>query len=83
MTSGLHPKWTATQKAASKYKQTKFGEGVRLDTLETELNRRLLRKERRENDRQLSEIQLTRRERERESHSVWCRTSASSGVDRW
>ena len=53
------------------YKPTKFAKGMQPGTVESELNRRRLRKERREDDRQRAKIQATRLECERESRSKW------------
>jgi len=52
-------------------KPMKFGEGMQPGTVEWELNRRRLRAERHEDNRQWAEIQAKRHEREREPHSIW------------
>jgi hypothetical protein len=56
----------------SVYRPTKFGEGPQPGAAEWEMIRRRVRKEERDAELQLAlDIQATRNERERESHSIW------------
>jgi hypothetical protein len=52
------------------YRPMKFGEGMQPGTAEWELNRRRARKEEREADLHLAELEATQHEREREPHSI-------------